>query len=136
MGTHSNYHEGATVGRIQKGGKNYLTVDETCEILKCGPSRVRQLILDERLIAAKLEGVRARVLTMESVVDYQSAKRMLNGMHVDDIALSLVRIEKRLRQLEYKLDRRTGEISIGHGAVEHVSMASKLLAEIESLKHH
>lgn len=123
------------MGRFQRDGKTYLTAKETAEILKCGHARVRQFVAEERLVAVKFPDQRARLITLESVVDLLAARKMLRGMDTNDFALVIVQMERRLRKLEYLAKRRSGIEPADPAGDVPMSLASRLLAEIESLKH-
>lgn len=94
------------MGRIVRKGKTYLNLQETCEVLECADEKVFRLARAGRIEWVKLKGIRAKVYTLQSIVDYLAAQRMLNGLTVDDIALTLVRMENRLRRVEATLRRR------------------------------
>jgi hypothetical protein len=119
------------VGRIVRKGKTYLSVDEVCEVTGHTKERVWALGREGKLKWQKLPGIRARMFTLQSVADYLAARRMMNGLTPDNIAMTLARMETRLRRVESVLRRRNEGSLIG----EPLSDPQLLVKDLDRLKN-
>lgn len=71
---------------------------------------------------------------LKDVVDYLAARRMMQGLNPDDIALTLVRMERRLRRLEATVGKKG---SFATDPRSDARATAKLLADnLDSLKSY
>lgn len=123
------------MGRIVQDGKTYLTMGEVIEVTGHYKDLVYSLARDGKLESVKVPGYQARVFSLESVVNYLAARRMMQGLTPDDVALTLVRMERRLRKLEAAVSKNK-KGAVKEVVRDSVNVAERLSQELDSLRSY
>jgi len=110
-------------------------MDEVIEVTGHYKDLVYSLARDGKLESVKVPGHQARVFSLESVVNYLAARRMMQGLTPDDVALTLVRMERRLRKLEAAVSKNK-KGAVREVVRDSVNVAERLSRELDSLRSY